>query len=573
MDTIRLIKINDTQLYIEINSDKNSLSKKIEVNFKVEQIKSLSQKISNDIIKDYVKNGVQPNQLNHLKELSFELFNIIDLYRLEKYFKYQKSLQDLTQLHIIIDPQLNFIPFEILHDGKDFLCDYLILSREFTNSNFQNSNYKIDSKQKFCVIGNPSESKDINDDVIKEIDLVSSKIDSHFNLRGPFKNRNVDKIELIRLLGVSGGLHFSGHYGLNGWKLFDEEFEVDDIQKCSRAPEFIFSNSCGNYNNSFIDFLNGFLNKGSKSIICSFGDLPSNKASEFSNQFYNFFLTHNHNIGKALFLSRKEMIKKYGHKDLFWAFYQLYGSSLLKIKKNNVLSTIKSNHNKYIISFFILSFVSIFTYINKDSLVLLLNKIYDQNKLEIVLKSNISNSQQKKVIKSNTIWEHQSKDYYSIHVRCDSIKFNQPYFSILDVNTYISTGYKAPQIIIDEKNSKPFHRNSYAYKNDTLNLFLPKKNEYDRYELIFDDEIEYSVFLQQVRGNLTLHIINETLNIRYRFNIEEFNNIKAPYHKDYFKLFLDAKPFKFPRDSFELIKNDFKFKNRLVLYIKKALRN
>ena len=78
MDTIRLIKINDTQLYIEINSDKNSLSKKIEVNFKVEQIKSLSQKISNDIIKDYVKNGIQPNQLNHLKELSFELFNIID---------------------------------------------------------------------------------------------------------------------------------------------------------------------------------------------------------------------------------------------------------------------------------------------------------------------------------------------------------------------------------------------------------------------------------------------------------------------------------------------------------------
>ena len=176
--------------------------------------------------------------------MSFELFNIIDLYRLEKYFKYQKSLQDITQLHIIIDPQLNFIPFEILHDGKDFLCDYLILSREFTNSNFQNSNYKIDSKQKFCVIGNPSESKDINDDVIKEIDLVSSKIDTHFKLRGPFKHRNVDKIELIRLLGVSGGLHFSGHYGLNGWKLFDEEFEVDDIQKCSRTPEFIFSNSC-----------------------------------------------------------------------------------------------------------------------------------------------------------------------------------------------------------------------------------------------------------------------------------------------------------------------------------------
>ena len=135
------------------------------------------------------------------------------------------------------------------------------------------------------------------------------------------------------------------------------------------------------------------------------------------------------------------------------------------------------------------------------------------------------------------------------------------------MNTYISTGYIAPQIIIDELNGNIFHRNSYVFKNDTLSLFLPKKDNFDRYELIFDDEIEYSVFLQQVRDELTLHIINESLDIRYRFSIDEFNNIKEPYHKDYFKLFMDTKPFKFPRDSFELIKNDFKFRNRLVLYI------
>ena len=64
-----------TKKYIEINSDKNDFSKKIEVNFKVEQIKSLSQKISNDIFKNYVKNGILDNQFNQLKELSFKLFN------------------------------------------------------------------------------------------------------------------------------------------------------------------------------------------------------------------------------------------------------------------------------------------------------------------------------------------------------------------------------------------------------------------------------------------------------------------------------------------------------------------
>tara|TARA_Y100001936_G_scaffold44905_1_gene43791 strand:- start:93 stop:728 length:636 start_codon:yes stop_codon:yes gene_type:complete len=208
---------------------------------------------------------------------------------------------------------------------------------------------------------------------------------------------------------------------------------------------------------------------------------------------------------------------------------------------------------------------------NKEKFINVLDRFFNQDKLEIFLKSNISDKQQKKVIRPNLVLEHKSDEHYSINVRCDSIKFDQPYFSILDVNTYISTGYIAPQIIIDELNGNIFHRNSYVFKNDTLSLFLPKKDNFDRYELIFDDEIEYSVFLQQVRDELTLHIINESLDIRYRFSIDEFNNIKEPYHKDYFKLFMDTKPFKFPRDSFELIKNDFKFRNRLVLYIKKAL--
>ena len=571
MDTIRLLKINDTQLYIEINSDKNNFSKKIEVNFKVEQIKSLSQKISNDIFKNYVKNGILDDQFNQLKELSFELFNILDLYRLESYFKNQKSRNEIVHLHIIIDPQLNFIPFEILHDGKDFLSDYLILSREFTSSNFQNSYHKINSKEKFCVIGNPSESKDINDDVINEIESISSIIDLDFNLRGPFKHRNVDKIELIRLLSVNNGLHFSGHYGLNGWKLFDEEFVAEDILKCSRAPEFIFSNSCGNYNESFINFLNAFLNKGTKTIICSFGDLPSNKAAEFSEYFYKFLIKHNHNMGKALFLSRKEMIKKYGHKDLFWAFYQLYGSSLLKIKKVNVLSSIKSNQNKFIINFSILFLVLFGLFVNKEKFNNVSAKIYNQNKSKIILRSNVSDANEKE-IKFKGILKHESNDYYPIYIRCDSIKFNQPYFSIVGINPD-SSYYFAPQIIIDEQNGKVLNRDSYVFENDTLSLFLPNKDNFDKYELIFDDEIEYSVFLQQVRDDLILHIINESLDVRYRFSMDEFNNIKKPYHKDYFKLFMDAKPFKFPRDSFELLKNDFKFRNRLVLYIKKALND
>ena len=132
--------------------------------------------------------------------------------------------------------------------------------------------------------------------------------------------------------------------------------------------------------------------------------MPSNKAAEFSKHFYKFFIKHNHNMGKALFLSRKEMIKKYGYKDLFWAFYQLYGSSLLKIKKVNILSSIKNKQNKYIINFSILIFILFGLYMNKEKFINVLDRFFNQDKLEIFLKSNISDKQQKKVIRPNSYW-------------------------------------------------------------------------------------------------------------------------------------------------------------------------
>ncbi|MFL2988636.1 MAG: CHAT domain-containing protein [Candidatus Neomarinimicrobiota bacterium] len=567
MDTLRLIKINNNQLYIELSSEITNFSKKITTNLKIDSIKSLSRKINHDILKEYIQKGSSIQQLKTLKESAFELFNILDFFKLEQYFNQIKRNKKNHYLRIIIDSELNAIPFELLHDGKDFLSDFLILSREFTDSNLSNENFCIDSNKKFSIVINPSESDDIDEDVINESNFISNMIEKKFILGGPFKNRNVDKVELIRLLGSSTLFHFSGHYEIGGWKLFNDRFQSDDILKCSRSSDFIFSNSCGNQSDKFISFINAFFERGTKTIISSIGELPSNKAKDFSKIFYKFFIDYRHSVGESLFLTKKQIIKKYGHQDLIWCYYQLYGSSLLSVNKNIKLGVKTSPILKIRKIIYIFSFLIIISFIIKN----LFYEKDDQTEIEINVKSNVK-VPEKYIFKPNSNFEINNEQYYPMLFKCDSIKNNYPFFSLLDK----SDNLNIEQLIIDKNNNFLSAAYPLTFDKDSaiLNIFLSDINLYDRFELIFDDDIDYSVFLQYNRPLkiFYLHIINIQSDLRYKIDLNDLIKIKSPIHKYFLKNYLDEFPYSFQRDSeFEIIKDSFNFKNRLILDIKKDL--
>ena len=572
MDTLRLIKINDNQLYAELNSESIKFSQKITINLSIDSIKSESRKITHDILNSYIKNGSSKDQLERLKKSANLLFQLLDFFKLEKYFNQTKRDKKDHYLHLIIDTELNFIPFEILYDGKDFLSDFLILSREFTNTNIINDECKIGSNNKFSIVVNPSESDDIKDDVINEANYIANIVDSNFDLRGPFKNRNVDKVELIKLLGASSLFHFSGHYENGGWKLFDDTFQADDILKCSKSSDFIFSNSCGHYTQKFMNFISSFLNKGTKTIVCSLGDLPSSKAKEFSSIFYKYFIHYSYDAGESLFLTKKQMIKKNGYKDIIWCFYQLYGSSLLSInKKNNLIS----QDSKSIITKSILIIPFILIGIFAYSYIFSSNKY--QTRLEINITSNTSIKDSKQIVKWGSAKLFHNKNHYPLWIKCDSILNGTPYFSLL----VDSIGQKKFQLIIDNdfKGDK-IVRSPYSYSldNDLLSVYLPNKSNFNRIELIFEDDIEYLVYLQMEKRDskkiFMLHIVNILNDIRYKINLEQLYVMQSPIHKDYLKSYRDELAVSFPRNSeFELIKKDFKFKNHLIIDIKKALIN
>jgi len=578
VDTLQLIKINDTQLLGTLTVE-GFPEKTLQLNLKIESIKNCSRKITHDILEQYLKFGPKRSQLDILKKEAYELFNILDFFKLEQYFIKLKKSPKIPHLHLILDKETNLIPFEILHDGKDFLSDFIVLSRTLTDSpNSFNRELNIKSNETFSLIGNPSESDDIDKDVISELNSISELVESDLNLRGPFKHRNIDKIELIRLLGSNSLFHFSGHYKNDGWELFNDFFKISDINKCSRTPNFLFSNSCGNYTDNFIEFINSFLIKGTQSIISSIGKLPSKKAANFSKIFYNFFISKNHSVGKSLFLARQEMIKKYGHQDFFWCFYQLYGSSLIRVNKKTTSPIKKDNSSKikYILGMLMAIFISYYSYsyfFNSDLII---------KKIKINIKSNINSKSDIYSIRVDSILKWSNPEHYPILLKCDSISMDRPFFSLLNAQQT-----KVNQVIIDYDGNHVSAQYPYDYNDKLLKLFFPNKKEYQDVHLLFNDEIEYSVYVQRgLLDNLfTIYIVDRFNAQRYKINYHELyllinkelkliqgKELNLEIHKDYLKNYIDNGIVEWPRNGeLELINRNFNFKNQLIIYINKAL--
>ena len=564
MDTIQIIKINEEQLLVTLNS-----KEAIKLNLKFNDLKTLIRKINHNTLNDYINLGSNKDILNQLKETSYELFNILHFFNFKDLFTQFKK-NTFNHIELIVDKDTNQIPFELLHDGKDFLSDFIIFSRSFVDSINKGNNDSIELNEPFSIVCDPSESKDIMIDVNAECNNIADLIDPLFDLKGPYRKRYVNKIELIHLLGTSSLLHFSGHYTTdsknNGWKLFDDSFTSIDIKKILKSPTFIFSNTCGGSSDFFV---HSFLNKGSQSIIASLGNLPSEKASQFSQNFYKYFINDNLNLGESFFLAKRDMIVSYGKEDLFWCFYQIYGSGLLKIKRKNNKTINRKSEPLYILSFLLLalSFLFIFNYFK--------NQNYKEEESKFILEKLVIMKDNKHLDAHSNI--DSSKNVINISGK-DSIYFklvdNQPIFSL---NPYFEG---LDLFIHSENNVQTF----FNYNNDTLHLHLNNQrfqNDDDYYKInlyLNNNYKNVELYIKKIDINITdyeLYLFNKNNNQRYKILLSKLIDKSEKYEvitqNDLDVIGDSGKDYSYSVTKFDLIKNNIIFNKELTLYIKKTL--
>lgn len=316
--------------------------------------------------KQYV---VQKLSENSIHEACSDIFNIIG--RVDhKGFATENSLEELrksanilyeqifsreikdeikrteaTHLIFYIDEQLVYIPWELLHDGSNYLClrfavgRVVLVSRQIHVDGSRVSNPVL----KMLVVGDPTgDLKSAYDESIlvrNELDRVKNKIQLELQtteVRSGYVMRNLREYDIF---------HFAGHAkydesdpSKSGFVLSDGDLTSEKIMTLGGSnsmPLLVFANACSSgetggwrvdpaHEKRIYGIANVFLMAGVRYYIGTFWKIQDGLSMQFSRIFYRN-IRLGKSIGEAVRLTRMRLIERYGRTALIWASYMLYG--------------------------------------------------------------------------------------------------------------------------------------------------------------------------------------------------------------------------------------------------------
>lgn len=276
-----------------------------------------------------------------------------------------------TNLILTIDDRLVSIPWELLHDGKEFLCIRFAMGRLVNTAQAVPKRQFRDLSKgiKVLILSNPKgdliESQKEGLRLQEEMEELDDLLDVHFYS----SSINVEMVR--RMLRDCDFVHYAGHAeyyqdnpSLSGWLLKDGNLTAQDVMSMAGSsgnlPLLIFSNACKTgqttkweLGESFsttapFDLVNAFLLAGVQHYIGAFCDISDEASLDIAINFYQS-LMKSESIGESLKAARVKFINQYGPDNLTWASYMLYGDPtanyLNKIIDNGDEIDDKNNQN------------------------------------------------------------------------------------------------------------------------------------------------------------------------------------------------------------------------------------
>ncbi len=256
----------------------------------------------------------------------------------------QQSIGEGINLVLSLDERLISIPWELLFDGKDFLCLKFNLGRSIhtQNSEIQPQYRSIPAKPKMLILANPT--GDLKS-AYQEGLYIKNCLARKGKISVDFKAQNIDSNYVRKNLRDYDIIHFAGHCEYNsknpedsGWILNDGWVSARDflaLGVSASLPSIVFANACQSActTDNLLDYqaqdnvyslAQAFLFAGVRHYLGSFWRIEDNFSGEFAEEFYNQ-VANAQSIGKAVRLARLRLFRRYGISAIAWAGYVLYG--------------------------------------------------------------------------------------------------------------------------------------------------------------------------------------------------------------------------------------------------------
>ena len=251
----------------------------------------------------------------------------------------------VTDLVFYIEDSLVQIPWELLHDGVQFLCQKFNMGRLVKT---RNQVYSIRQRVlarplKMLIVSDPRGDLE---NASREGRLIREQLDTdpHF-ISANQRSGRLPAAYITEKIRNFDMLHYAGHADYDtddpsnsGWLLDGGKFTAGDIMKLVGGrpmPSLIFSNACQSgqtdewklgaaYNQKIFGLANAFLLAGVQHYIGTFWEILDEPGAGFAVEFYKAMI-EGATVGQAMRQARQFLIRQYGEDTIVWASYVLYG--------------------------------------------------------------------------------------------------------------------------------------------------------------------------------------------------------------------------------------------------------
>ncbi len=271
-----------------------------------------------------------------------------------------RKTHDGEDVWLVIEETLVQYPWELLHDGNEFLCTRFNLSRAVETGQ-KVAERSGPPELRALIIGNPERNNperklDAAEQEVKELEGLLADLQRVADT-GPAVT-----LEFVKEhLPACSLVHFSGHSEYDpaqpkssGWRLADGRLTCEDIERLAKTqvafPRLIFSNSCSSaatsawedHERHIYGLVHAFLGAGVQCYLGSYTTIHDRSASAFAKTFYQHLLA-GATAGEAVRKAR-QTLRSATPDNPTWASYVLYGDPRFRLANTMGRSTFLEKH-------------------------------------------------------------------------------------------------------------------------------------------------------------------------------------------------------------------------------------
>lgn len=267
------------------------------------------------------------------------------LYRLLLPAQTREKLAQSTaaELMLVIDDQLVEIPWELLHDGRDYLSLRFGIGRTVRTPQPVALGQPREARSPLRVVIVADPRGDLPDSRREGVQL-SAQLGRHPELRVVTPGPGVTRQEFLTHFTTCDLLHFAGHAeydratpAASSFLLSDGPLSATELVQLTNAagsPRLIFLNACqsgqtpdwraSELATRVFGLANAILLTGVKHYLGTIRRLPDRAGFHYALELYRQ-LGAGQSVGVAVREARRAVVKRHGKTSLTWASYVLYG--------------------------------------------------------------------------------------------------------------------------------------------------------------------------------------------------------------------------------------------------------